>query len=319
VSRLSDQVEVKIARANRAFRVSSRIIAAARDELERHGAWLDRHRATWAEEVKRHRRLLNRKLALRALMRFTVGLVFAAPFALARAIEARLKGSPAQASPQLRPAEREPQFTRAAALQLRIGRLDERLATKGYASGRTPQQCKMPRECPPPPEGAVSRARAAPARFPAGKLPVSPVGIVLLVLIAVGAVRAMLSGAPDEVPALAAAKASAQKPHSAAASLTVAKAPKKVEAPAPLSGFATHAAAPSSEAVRLPPQTVADMMSITHPLALDPTSTETAATPVAEQPPAPKPAAKAKRKRTVAAREPQPLPWWQEWSWIRLR
>jgi len=319
VSRLSDQVEVKIARANRAFRVSSRIIAAARDELERHGAWLDRHRATWAEEVKRHRRLLNRKLALRALMRFTVGLVFAAPFALARAIEARLKGSPAQASPQLRPAEREPQFTRAAALQLRIGRLDERLATKGYASSRTPQQCKMPRECQPRPEGAAPHAQTAPARFPAGGLPVSPLGIVLLVLIASGAVGAMLSGAPDEVPALAAAKASAQKPRSAGASLTVAKVAKKVEAPAPLSGFATHAAAPSSEAVRLPPQTVADMMSITHPLALDPTSTETAATPVAEQPPAPKPAAKAKRKRTLAAREPQPLPWWQEWSWIRLR
>jgi hypothetical protein len=34
---------------------------------------------------------------------------------------------------------------------------------------------------------------------------------------------------------------------------------------------------------------------------------------------APKAAAKAKPKRKVAAREPEPVPWWQEWSWIKVR
>ena len=108
MAHLSDQVEAKIARANRAFRLSSRIIAATQQELESHGEWLDRHRTSWAEEVKRHRRLLNRKLALGAVTRFVVGLVFAAPFALARAVERRLepRASPAPLLPRPSPHSR---------------------------------------------------------------------------------------------------------------------------------------------------------------------------------------------------------------------
>ena len=141
MSRLSDQVEAKIARANRAFRLSSRIIGAAREELEIHGAWLDRHRATWAEEVKRHHRLLKRKLAMRALMRFVVGLVFAAPFALARALEARLKDIPTPASPQSRPAEATPEFDA-------VRRASASYQPAGRATGRGGRGCAARRPGP---------------------------------------------------------------------------------------------------------------------------------------------------------------------------
>jgi hypothetical protein len=143
--------------------------------------------------------------------------------------------------------------------------------------------------------------------------------MILLLLIAAGAVRAMLSGPPAEVPALAAKMAPDSKPHGATACLTVAKSAKQVERPARFSGFAVHPTAPLLEALRLPPRTVAEIMSLTHPSALASTSAETAGAPMAEQRPAPKPVTKAKRKRTLAARAPQPLPWWQEWSWIRVR
>ncbi len=318
MSRLSDQVEAKIARANRAFRLSSRIIGAAREELEIHGAWLDRHRATWAEEVKRHHRLLKRKLAMRALMRFVVGLVFAAPFALARALEARLKDIPTPASPQSRPAEATPESTRCDVLQRRISRLDEPLAVaEEDAPHAAPDHDETSNGGSASREGAVSRAQAAPARFPTGRIAVSPVSVVILVLIAAGAVGAMLSGPPAEAPPLAAPKAPDPRPQ-AAASLTLAKT-AKVERPAPLSGFAILPAASAPDALWLPPQTVADIMSMTRPLTLEPVISETAPASMAAEPLPSKQANKAKRKRTLVAREPEPLPWWQEWSWIKLR
>jgi len=290
VAYLSNQVEAKIARANRAFRLSSRIICAARGELASHGEWLDRH-ATWAAEVKRHHRLLRRKLAKLALRRYVVGLLFAAPFALVRAIEAKLKRIATPASP--------------------------------------------------------------PARVSTGAIAISPVGVVTLVLIAAsgliaaGAVHAMLSGPPAQAPAHSAPKAiesralkpkapesrapesralqpraleptaSGPKPH-AAASLAVEKT-AEIERSAPLSGFAMLPAACSPDSPWLPPQTVSAMMSMTRPLAPEPMCPETAPASIAAEPLPPKQANPAKRKRSLAARDLEPLPWWQEWSWIKLR
>ena len=82
MSSLSDRVEAEVARAKRTFRQSRSIIAAARNELDIYGRWLDRHRVTWAEEAKRHRRLFN----LKAFSRFAV-----APFTLAQALRLSLK------------------------------------------------------------------------------------------------------------------------------------------------------------------------------------------------------------------------------------
>jgi hypothetical protein len=46
--------------------------------------------------------------------------------------------------------------------------------------------------------------------------------------------------------------------------------------------------------------------------------TKTATTPI-EEPLATRPAVKAKPKRKLPGPEPQQLPWWQRWSWIRVR
>jgi hypothetical protein len=322
VSRLSEQVEAKIVRANRAFRLSSRVIAAAHLELESHGEWLDRHRATFAGELKRHRRLLKRKLALRTVMRSAVGLVFAAPFALARALGARLKF---HASPQPRAPWEEPPFTRHTALQLRIRRLDERAAPiKADLSRLGPEQIGASKEISPLAEGKASPTAATNARSHAGRVSVSSVAALALLVVAAGVLRAMFSGSPSEELAVTAREIPEATPHAAAATLTVAK-PATIATPAEqpdkASGFAVLETAPSIDALRTPPETIADMvvMAMAEPVASPSGAAEAAPAPTAEQPLPPKQAMKTKPKRKLAAREPEPLPWWQQWSWIRVR
>jgi hypothetical protein len=323
VAHLSDQVEAKIARANRAFRLSSRIIAATQQELESHGEWLDRHRTSWAEEVKRHRRLLNRKLALGAVTRFVVGLVFAAPFALARAIERRLEPP---ASPALRPPKAEPPFTRQAALDLRIDRLEERLgATNADAPRARPEHIEKPKAHLPRPANGVSPAPAANARPRADRVSTPAIAALALLIVAAGVVRAMFSSPPAEETVRVAQEMTEPGPD-APATLTVVKS-KKAEPPPSHSGFAVIEASPRTEVSRAPPQTIADMIAMSESLPSPSVATEAAPPSLAEEPVAPKPvakakaatAAKAKPKRKVAARDPGPVPWWQEWSWIKVR
>jgi hypothetical protein len=320
VAQLSDQVEAKIARANRAFRLSSRIIAATQQELESHGEWLDRNRVSWAEEVKRHRRLLNRKLALGAVIRFVVGLVFAAPFALARAIERRLQPRP---SPEARPREAEPPFTRQAALDLRIGRLEERLAATPAAPRPSPEHIEKPKAHSPRSAGEGSLA-AANARPRTDRVSTPAVGALALLIVAAGVLRAIFSSPPADETARVAQQMTEPGP-GAPATLTVAKS-KRAEPPPSHSGFAVLETAPRTEAMRAPPQTIADMIAMAESLPSPSVATEGEPQPVAAEPVAPKPtakakptAAKAKPKRKVAARDPEPLPWWQEWSWIKVR
>jgi hypothetical protein len=325
VAHLSDQVEAKIARANRAFRLSSRIIAATQQELESHGQWLDRHRTSWAEEVKRHRRLLNRKLALGAVTRFVVGLVFAAPFALARAVERRLEP---RASPAPRPAQAEPPFTRQAALDLRIDRLEERLgATNADAPRARPEHLEEPKAHLLRSADRVSPAPAANARPRADRVSSPAIAALALFIVAAGVVRAIFSSAPAEDTARVAQELTEPGP-GAPATLTVVKS-KRAEPPPSHSGFALIEASPRTEVSRAPPQTIADMIAMSETLPSPSVATEeTAPPPLAAEPVAPKPAAKAKAataapkakpKRKVAARDPEPVPWWQEWSWIKVR
>jgi hypothetical protein len=352
VAHLSDQVEAKIARANRAFRLSSRIIAATQQELESHGEWLDRHRTDWAEEVKRHRRLLNRKLALGAVTRFIVGLVFAAPFALARALERPIEP---RASPVPRPipgaAQAEPPFTRQAALDLRIDRLEERLsATTANPPRAHPEQSEKPKadlprcavKVPPSPAAAASPradrvsspAAATPARADrvcsvdaaasprADRVSNRAIAALALLVVAAGVFRAIFTGAPADETARVAQKMTEPGP-GAPATLTVVKS-KRPEAPLAHSGFAVIAGSPHTETPQAPPQTIADMIAMSEALPPPSVATEAAPRPLATEPIARKPAAKAaaakaKSKRKVAARDTGPVPWWQEWSWIKVR
>jgi len=271
VSSLSDRVEAEVARAKRTFKQSRSIIAAARNELESYGR--DRHRVTWAEKAKRHRRLFNRKMAVKAFTRFAV-----APFALAQALRLSLK--------------------------------------EGLSRTSSP----------------VSFAETA------SHFVVFALGFITIFLVAAGASRATRSSPPAKAPVLAASKVPDPR-QAVAASVTVPMTPGTAKRPTWVAGFAVHPTASTLDPLLLPAHTVADMMLITSPLALAPMGPETATAPIAEDPlatkpavkaktatapiaedpPAPRPAVKAKPKRKLPGPEPQQLPWWQRWSWIRVR
>jgi len=324
VSSLLDQVEAKVARAKRAFRRSRNIIVAARDELESHQRWLDRHRAAWAEDVKRHHRLLNRQMAIKAFTRFAVGLILPVPFALVQALRLTLKERPSHAPSQLSFAETARDYTRHPQLQHRICGLDGQLCTMKPAVLRpTPGRTEMRGECSPIPDGASFRAVASLGSLLKGRVLVSALGVITVFLIAAGAVRPTISSLPAEAPVPAAPKVPGPPQHAAAVSVTVPKAPGKAQrsapSPAPVSGFAVLAATSASEPLLLPAQTIANMMLITSPLALAPMEPETTTAPIAGEPLAAKPTVKAKPKRKLARREPQQLPWWQRLPWIRVR
>ena len=317
MSLISEQVEARIARAKRAFRQSGRIIDAAKDDLESHTRWLDTHRAAWAWEVKRSFRFLDRKLAVGAFARFAAGAILLLPLALARALGRMAKAIPAGASPQPRLDETAPRFAHRAELQLRIRGLDEPQATAA-SPPRARARIEMPRGwAPPQARRAASFALAALAHLSKHRVPVSALGVGALLLIAAGAVGATLSNPPAEAPSFAAQRLQFPPPHAAPSSIMVQKSRKETERPAPVRGFAVVATAPSFEAPRVPAQTVADLMAMTGPVPLAPIGPKAA--PLAEKPLATKQAAKAKPKRKLAARPPQPLPWWQQWSWMRLR
>jgi hypothetical protein len=328
VSRLSDQVEEKIARANRAFRLSSRIVAAARDDLNGHGEWLDRHRATWTEEVKRQRRLLYRKVTMRALTRSIVGIVFAAPYALWRALALTANGILSRD-----PANESLQGPRSRTIR----GLDGPLCTM-----KPVRSCSAQRdiETPSRRDHTVSQGLNGQEQAATRKRPASILGVIALCLIAAGAVRATLSSPTGEAPALAAKKAQPIPPLKKsgrllaprATSVTVSKTPRPAKRPAGISGSVILARPSDYAPVQMPPRTVTDIAVISRPLALasaeperEPEATSEnpvvspAPAPVAEKPAAAKPVAKPKPKRRVARRQPQPVPWWQQWSWMRLR
>jgi len=318
VSRLSNQVEAKIARANEAFRISSRIVAAAREDLNGHGEWLDRHRVTWAEEVKRQRRLLYRKLTMRALIRSVVGIVFAAPYALWRALAVGGTSILSRMSRRLRRDE---------APQHRIIRgLDGPLCTM-----KPVRSCAAERDIETPSVRENAIAQAAPGREQEAKRkrPASILGVVALCLLALGAARATLSSPTGEAPALAAKKAKPVpqlkkagrlSPPRAASSVTVSKTPRPAKRPAAISGSAILARPSEYQPVQMPPRTVADIASISRPQPVASKEPQSITKePVAAKPVVAKPATKARPKRHVARRQPQPVPWWQQWSWMRLR
>jgi hypothetical protein len=335
VSSLLDQVEAKVAGAKRAFRRSRNIIAAARDDLESHQRWLERHRAAWAQDVKRDQRLLNRKLTIWAFKRFSLSLILVVPFvcialfrrisALARAFRLTLKERPSHASSQLSFAETARDNTRQPQLQHRIRGLDGQLCTMQPAVLRpTAGRIEMRGDCSPILVGAAFRAVASLGSFSKGTVLVSTLGVITVFLIAAGAVRATISSLPAEAPVLAAPKMPGPPQRAAAVSVTVPKAPGKAQrsapSPVPISGFAVLAATSASEPLLLPAQTIADMMLITSPLALVPMEPETTTAPVAGESLAVKPKVKAKLKRKLARQEPQQqLPWWRQLPWIRVR
>jgi hypothetical protein len=320
VSSLLDQVEAKVARATRAFRRSRNIIVAARNELERHQRWLDRHHAAWAEDVNRQHRLINRKKAIRAFTRFAVGLILLVPFALAQALRLTLKDRPSHASSRSSFGETAFDDTGRPQFQHRIPGLDGQLCTMKPAVLRpAPGRIEMRGECSPIPDGAALRA-AASGSFLKCSVLVSALGVITVFLIAAGAVRATISELPAEAPMPAAPEVPAPSQRAAAVSVTMPKAPGKAHRSVPVSGFAVLAATSASEPLQLPAQTIANMMLITSPLVLAMTEPDTTKAPVARESFPSELRVKTKSKRKLARQKPQQqLRWWQQLPWILVR
>jgi hypothetical protein len=306
VSSLEDQVERRVLRAKRAFRQSRKIITVSRDELESHRRWLDRHSAAWAEEVQRYGRLLNRKLAIRAFTRGAVGLILAPHRALAQPLRWTLNKRPSRAS-QLSFAETALDRPRRAQLQHSIRRLD---GTKVAVLRSTPGRFETGGEC-------SSRARALEGLRALSKrtVLVSALGYIALFLLAAGAVRATIWAQPTEAPVLVARQVPYTPQPTAEPSVT--EVPKKAQKSP--SGFSVLAAISSPRTLPTPAPTVADMMLITSPLALEPIESEPKTAPPALKPLASKPVVKAKPKRKFVTRERQQVPWWQQLPWIHVR
>jgi hypothetical protein len=315
VSSLSDQVEGRVVRANRVSRRSRQIIFAAIADLERHQRWLDRHRAAWAEDITRHHRLLKRKLVIGAFTRFTVEPILFVPVALARLLKLMLKAK-FHASPALSFAETAID-TAKHPHQVRIPGLDGQLCTMERARAL---QAEPRGERSPIPNGVAFRAIAS-LKGPS-RVSISALGVIAVLLIATGAVRATIASLPAEIPTSITHEVSEPTQQAAVLSAAALKGSVKAQRSAPAPGFAVLGATFASEPLQLPPQTVANMVLITSPLAaaVSEPSTEHDGASVAKELLAAEPRMKPKPKRKVARHEPeQQLPWWQQFPWIRIR
>jgi hypothetical protein len=226
VSGLLGQMEVNVARAERAFVRLRKIIAAAGEDLQAQQLWLDHNRAG---PLKGQRPLSNIRV-IWAFARFAVGLPLLLPV--------------------------------------------------GSVKGRTI---------------------------------VSALGVMILLLIAAGAVRATMPASQCEVPLSLALKV-------APAALPALTAPLKSTPPAPsFAGFRLIQKAFVPEPQPLSAYSTLSMMLIENIMPPSPIKAEASTALVFSEPPAAKPQIKAQTKRKLASQKPPELSWWQQLPWIRVR
>jgi hypothetical protein len=345
VSSLSDQVEVKVARAKRAFKRSTKILGTARGELQDHQRWLDNHRVAWSKEVERDRRLLKRKEVIWTCKRLALGMLllpFFAFVALLRqtiwillflrdllAISSARIGEFAHTLGRFLKEMLSRVLLRITGhhqLQARISRLDGHLWNRKVDSAppESSQTERTGENCSPVStrSGRGLRELATLLSLVEGRVQAAALGTIMVTLVAAGAVRATIPGRP-EAPVLTAPAVLGFTRPATAVPAAAPIAPREVVKPPPsstsVSGFSVLVGTAVPEPQSLSAQTIANMMLITSPLALAPVEPETATEPIAEETLVAKPAVKAKPKRKLVRREPQQLPWWQRWSWIRVR
>jgi hypothetical protein len=354
VSSLLDQVESKVARARRAFIRSRNIIVTARDDLQQHHRWLDHHRVAWAEGVKRDQRLLKRKQVIWTFKRLGLGLILIAPFVcislfrwtiwilsfprdLLSISSSRVGVFAYTLGRSLE--KRRPQVlwrlsvaatacgwvdTRHHHLQERICGLDGSLwNAKADAQPRVVVVAKRVGETREVPvRSRNSGALRAIARLPSlveGRGIAWAVGVLIVTLLAAGAVPATILGLTAEAPVPATSKVA-----SAALPATASTAPHKVTRPVlrtvSVPGFRLVEATLVPEPQPLSAHTTASMMLVTSPVAVAPTEPQATKALVAEESPAVKPKMRAKLKPKLAKQDPQQqLPWWERLPWILVR
>ena len=306
MSSLLDQVEVKVARAERAFTRLRKIIVAAGDDLESHQLWLDRNRASRARELKDQRQLSN-KMAIWTFTRFAFCLPVLLPIAIFRQFCA--------STPALRPTKTAPDETKQPQLQHRIRGLDGPLCTMKPADlHATAAQTEICRECSPNPISERFRAIAALGSV-RGRVIISALGLITLFVLTAGAVRATMPGFQADVPLPASPKVAP----AALPAMALTAPLRSASSAASVSGFSLIEATLVPEPQPLSAHSTVSMMTITSPVTSSPIEGEASKALVAGEPPAVKPKVNTQTKRKLPSEKPQELSWWQRLPWIRVR
>ena len=313
------QVDARLIRAKRASIRSRQVLAAARDDLERHQQWLDRHRTAWAEDVKRYERRLNSKLGIRALKRLALGPFLIGPIvclAFFRLIARPLPNARTLLFSSVAWFRALAGLTRQRVNSVLWPRL--RLHATRYAKAARPQY-RIPGLDGPlctgqPPSYANRNFGTRGASREIGhlqtKLVVASFGAVI-----VGWVVAATAPDADKEPAEVTPPAHASR--SAGLPPAVSIHPREF-APNRISGFVVVAAAPAVERISTTRATIAEMISITRPLTVTLEQSDTTTEPLEVTPPARKPKipaeTKAQSKSRPMKQKPQltlreQLPW----------
>jgi hypothetical protein len=336
---LSDQVEVKVARANRAFTRSRRIVASATDDLQDHQRWLDQHRLAWTEDLKRGHRLLKRKQLIWSCKRLAVGLLLLPSFAfisllrravwivpvltdwlairLSRVNEAIQRLARLMKKRQSRLLLR---FTRHPQFQTRIRGLDGTLWNAKAAHARLRLPARMVGEIREVPDETSAVTFARLARPLEGRSLACAGGLVIVGLIAAASVCVTLTGLSDENPVQGSSSTSTP-PAAAMPTVPIAQLSRRSISNTSVAGFRVLDSGLVPDPQPLSAPTIASMMLVRSPAAVTPTEQEALDTPIVGESLGVKPQIKPKLKRKLAKRETQSrqLPWWHQLPWIRVR
>ena len=338
MSSLSDQVEVKVARANRAFTRSRRIVASATDDLQDHQRWLDQHRLAWTKDLKRGHRLLKRKQLIWSCKRLAVGLLLLPSFAFISLLRRAVSIVPVltdwlaiglsrgnEAIHDLARLMKERQsrlplrFTRHPKLQARIRGLDGTLWNAKAAHMRLRLPAGMVGEIREVPDGTSAVTFARLARPLEGRSLACAGGVVIVGLIAAASVHVTLTGLTDENPVQG--SSTSTLPAAAMPTVPIAQLSRRSLSNTSVAGFRVLHPGLVPDPQPLSASTIASMMLVTSPAAVTPTEQEALDTPIVGESLGVKPQMKPKLKRKLAKRETQSqqLPWWHQLPWIQVR
>ena len=140
---------------------------------------------------------------------------------------------------------------------------------------------------------------------------ISALGVMILLLITAGAVRATMPALQFEEPLSVSPKV---------APATALTEPVKSTPIAPsVSGFSVIEESSVPEPQPLSEHSTISMMLIVSIMSPSPIRAEATTALVVDEPPAAKPRTKAQTKRKLASQKPPELSWWQQLPWIRVR
>jgi len=307
-----DQLDARVLRVRRAFRQSRHAISAARDDLQSHQLWLDRHRAAWAEHVKHYERRLGSKRGIWAVKRLALRLFLVFPLvcvALFRLV--------ARFVPHLR-GLRLGRFLHLHALASLIQKRVWSLLSSwpGATRRNTPShRDRIPgldgQLCIGQPMSSNVTPKLEPGLLQA-RLVVASVGAVIVGFLA-AATTPDRHGERAELPLSTQVRADrpAPLPSGVANALR-----DEGSAPNSVPGFAVQAQTPAEELVSLPGATIGDLISITRPLAGAEEQPDATIELLEVTPPLRKPTIKIKRKRKPPNQKGQ-LTLWDQLPWLR--